>query len=75
MKEKSIISGNQYFQEILPLGCWTPVGQKKQSLVKRMVKRYQKGVDLLLTVSAVGLMFLLGIWLFLVELAEFGLHP
>lgn len=74
MKEKTIISGNPYLQEMLPSGCWAPVSRKKQSVVKRMLKQYQEGVNLLLAVSAIGLMFLAGIWIFLVELAEFGLH-
>jgi hypothetical protein len=74
MKEKSIISGNHYFQEILPLGCWAPVCRKKKSMVRRLGKRYQKGVDLVVAVLAVGVMFLVGIWVFLVELAEYGLH-
>ena len=74
MKEKSIINGNQYFQEILPLGCWAPSSVRKQGGIKRLLRRYQKEIDLLLVISALGLMFLAGIWTFLVELADVGLH-
>lgn len=73
MKEKIIINGNQYFQEILPLGCWAPSRGRKQGVLKRLLNRYQKEIDLLVVISALGLMFLAGIWTFLVELAEVGL--
>lgn len=75
MKEKTVFSGNQHLQELLPLGCWAPVNPKKQCLFRRLFVRYQKGINLLLAISAIGLMFLAGSWIFLIELAEIGIQP
>jgi len=74
MKKKMSISGSHYLQEALPLGCWVPVRQKRQKTFKSLLKHYQKEMDLLLAGTAIGLMFLAGIWVFLVELAALGFH-
>ena len=74
MKEKISISGSHYLQAILPLGCWTPVLRKRQSSLKRLLGIYQKEIDLVLAGTAIGLMFLAGIWTFLIELAEVCFH-
>jgi len=71
MKEKLIMSsGEHYFQTILPLGCWKPLYTRKQSIWKRSLKKYQTRIDSALAGIAIALMFLTGIWLFLVQLAE-----
>ena len=70
MKGKRFASGSHYFQNTLQLQCWTPVKRRKQSLFKRLLKHYQKELDAVLAASTVGLMFLLGIWGVLVQLAE-----
>jgi hypothetical protein len=69
MKEKISIGGSHYFQEALPLGSWVPVGRRRKNTLKRLRGRYQKEIDLVLAATAIGLMFLVGIWAFLVELA------
>ena len=74
MKEKISISGSHYLQGALPLGCWAPLCQKRQNILKRLVSAYQKEIDLVLAGTAIGLMFLAGIWTFLIELAEVCFH-
>jgi hypothetical protein len=69
MKEKVSINDSHYLQDILPLGCWAPVRRKRQNLLKRLFRYYQKEIDLVLATTAIGLMFLTGIWMFLIELA------
>jgi hypothetical protein len=69
MKEKITISSSHYLQGALPLGCWAPVCQKRQNILKRLLKHYQKEIDRVLAAAAIGLMFLAGIWAFLIELA------
>ena len=72
MKKKISISQNHYFLEVLSTGCWTQAYRKKQNPLKRLFKRYQKGLDTALASLAIGLMRLTGIWIFLIQLAEFG---
>ncbi len=74
MKEKISISGSHYFQEALPLGCWVPVRPKRQKPLQRLFRQHQKKIDLLVAATAIGLMFLTGIWMFLIELAEVCFH-
>ena len=71
MKEKSSVNGNYCFQSILRSGCWVPVRSRRQKSFKRLVARYQKEIDVTLAITVIGLMFLTGIWSFLVQLAEF----
>lgn len=73
MKEKIVVGGSNCFHNVLPLGCWTPYQNKKQCVGRWLLKRYQKVIDFILAASAVGLMLLAGIWMFLVELADIGL--
>jgi len=70
MKEKISINDSHYLQDVLPLGCWTPVRLQRQNLLKRLFRHYQKRLDLVLATTTIGLMFLIGIWMFLIELAE-----
>ncbi|MCF8055058.1 MAG: hypothetical protein K9K37_00270 [Desulfocapsa sp.] len=74
MKEKISISGLHYFQEALPFGCWAPARQKRKKTLKRLCRRYQKEINLVLAATAIGLMFLAGIWAFLVELSALCFH-
>ncbi len=71
MKEKTVMNSSEhYVQALLPLGCWTPVCKKKQSTWKRMLKKHQTQIDTIISCVAIGLMFLTGIWMFLVQFAE-----
>lgn len=72
MKKKNCISQNHYLQEALPAGYWAQVNRNRYNPLKRLIKRYQKEIDTALAALAIGLMFLVGIWAFLVQLAEFG---
>jgi hypothetical protein len=71
MKEKNFITTGPYFQETFQLRCWTPVKNNKQTFVKRLIKRYQKTIDTTFAITLIGTMFLIGIWCFLVQLAEY----
>ncbi len=72
MKEKLAMGASQHcFQTVLPLGCWKPICKRKQSLCKRLLKKYQTLIDSTLAGLAIGLMFLTGIWMFLIQLAEY----
>lgn len=72
MKKKSCIGQHHYLHEALPAGCWTQINRNKHNSLKRLIKRYQKRIDTALAAMAIGLMFLAGIWMFLIQLAEFG---
>ena len=74
MEKKIIVSESPYLQEVLPLGCWSALSRKKKNSVKSFLRRYRKGMDLVLAASAITLMFLAGIRVFLVEFAEFAVH-
>ena len=74
MKEKISISGSHYLQEALPLGCWAPVRPKRQNPLQRLFRQHQNKIDQLVAATAIGLMFLTGIWMFLIELAEVCFH-
>ncbi len=74
MKKRICISQTHYLQEALPTGSWTQVSRKKHNPLKRLLKRYQKGIDTALAAMAIGIMFLAGIWVFLIQLAEFGFN-
>ena len=71
MKERMIVSGNHYLQNTLQIKCWTPVRKKKKGILKRLLKDYQKEIDATLAAAAIGLVFVIGIWCFLVQLAEY----
>jgi hypothetical protein len=75
MEKKCIVSERPYVQELLPLGCRSVFSRKKQNVLKSFLRRYQKGMDLVLAATAITLMFLTGIWAFFIELAEFAVHP
>ena len=71
MKEKSITNNSPYFQETtFQLQCWTPVRGSKQGFFKRLLRRYQKEIDATFAATLIGAMFLIGIWCFLIQLAE-----
>ena len=72
MKEKMTMHTNKhYFQTVLPLGCWKPIHRRKQTYGKQLLKKYQTRIHNTLAGVTIGLMFLTGIWVFLVELAEY----
>lgn len=71
MKEKlAIHTGEHYFQTALISRCWKPVCRKKQNGWKQLLGKYQTRINATLAGAAIGLMFLTGIWVFLVQLAE-----
>ncbi len=74
MKEKMVLGGvvEQYFHVVLPLGCWKPKDSGKQHIKAGLLRRYGKRIDTALAGIAIGLMFLTGVWAFLVQLAEYG---
>ena len=74
MKEKMAMQtgGEHYFQPVLPLGCWKPQSRVKKSRGKKLLKRYQEKIDTTLAGVAIGLMFLTGVWMFLVQLATYA---
>ncbi|MBU0961220.1 MAG: hypothetical protein KKD01_02010 [Proteobacteria bacterium] len=74
MKKSNRISQHHYLQQALPAGCWAQVNRNKNNSLKRLLKRYQKKIDTAFAAMAIGLMFLTGIWVFLIQLAEFGVH-
>ena len=71
MKEKSIANASNYFQQIIQLQCRIPIRERKQSLLKHLIKHYQKALDVTFAATIIGAMFLIGIWYFLVQLAEY----
>ncbi len=70
MKGKIPVSESHYFQNILQLHCSSLVRRKKQGILKYLLRQFQKEIDTFWAATAVGFMFLLGIWEFLVQLAE-----
>lgn len=75
MKKKNCIGQNHYLQAAFPIppGSWAQFrSNNNPNSLKRLFRRYQKVIDTTLATMAIGLMFLGGIWIFLVQLAEFG---
>ncbi len=75
MKNKMTTESGQCYQTILPLGCWKPIekNRKGQNVWwQRLVKQHQNAIDSALAGAAIALMFLTGIWVFLVQLAEYA---
>lgn len=70
MREKSLINGSPYFQEVFQIRCWIPVKSSKQVFFKRLFRRYQNVIDTTVAAIIIGTMFLIGMWSFLVQLAE-----
>lgn len=75
MEKKYSVNEHSYLHEILPLGCWSVHSGKKKNGIKSFFRRYEKQLDLLLAGAAIILMLLAGIWVFLIELAEFAVQP
>ncbi len=71
MKQKMTINGSHYLQNSFQIRCWTPARKRKQGILKRLLRDYQKEIDATLAAGAIGLMFVIGIWCFLVQLAEY----
>lgn len=71
MRGKMIIRGNHYFHNSARIKCWTPVNKRKQDILKRLLRKYQKEIDTTLAMVAIGFMFVIGVWCFLVQLAEY----
>jgi hypothetical protein len=73
MKEKSCVRSDRYLAGVLHSGCWAVVRPERRTGRKRvrcLLTRYRKGIDVLLSATAIGVMFLLGIWGFLIQLAQ-----
>lgn len=73
MKKKQCIGQTPFLQEAFLAGSWPQLNPRKANRLRRFIKRYQKTVDTILAITAIGLMCLTGVWLFLVQLAECGL--
>ncbi len=71
MKEKGIINQRYTFYTVLPTRGWAPGRCRRKGTMRRLVERYQKEIDAVLAATAIGVMFLMGIWGFLSQLAEF----
>lgn len=72
MENKMTTDGEHRFQSIWPLGCWNPVYEKKMNIWQRRLKQYQKAIDSAMAGTVIALMFFTDIWVFLVQLAEYG---
>ncbi len=71
MKEKLAMNASEHYaQAALPPRCWKATCRKKQNTGRRLLKKYQTRIDSTAAGAAIGLMFLTGIWMFLVQLAE-----
>lgn len=72
MKEKSFInSGSSYFHKTFQLRSLPSVKCSNRGFLKRLLKRYQKEIDTTCAAMIIGTMFLIGIWQFLIQLAEY----
>jgi hypothetical protein len=71
MKGKNFTNSSSYFHEAFQIRCWRPVKNSKQAFLKRLIRRYQKTIDTTFSITIIGTMFLIGIWCFLVQLAEY----
>ncbi len=74
MRKRIQYQQNHILHTAFPAGCWAHSTAKKQTLFRRICKNSQKKIDTLLAAVAIGLMFFTGSWIFLVELAEYGLR-
>jgi triphosphoribosyl-dephospho-CoA synthetase len=71
MREKSLINGSPYFQEVVQVRYWTSNKSSKHIFFKRLFRRYQKIIDTTFAAIIIGAMFLTGVWFFLVQLAGY----
>ncbi len=72
MKEKLAMNANgHYYPTAITLRCWKSVHRKNQGSWKQLLEKYQTRINSTLAGAAIGLMFLTGIWMFLVQLAEY----
>jgi len=71
VKGRNYISSKQCGQGIYQARSGGITGLKKQQKIRRLLGRYQKEIDVTLAATSIGVMFLTGIWSFLVQLAAF----
>jgi len=71
VKGRKIISKKQYGNGSLQSVFWVSNKFRKQNRVKRLLGRYQKEIDVTLAATCIGVMFLAGVWSFMVQLARF----
>ncbi len=71
MKDKGIINQGYNICTVLPLGCWAQGRYRRKGIMRRLVERYRKGINAVLAATAIGVMFLMGIWGFLSQQPEF----
>jgi hypothetical protein len=72
MKEKLAMNASgEYFQTTLTLRCWKAQNRRKQGGWAQLLTKYQTRIKSTLAGATIGLMFLTGIWMFLVQLAEY----
>ena len=72
MKEKNFSNfSNPCFPKTFQPRCLMPIRKGSQGVVKRLFKRYEKEIDTICAVILIGIMFLVGIWYFLVQLSEY----
>lgn len=69
MKGKSIVYERHFFQSTLHSRCWALSQPGKVYVFKRLFIRYQSEIESILASLAIGLMLLIGIWSFLIQLA------
>jgi len=75
MKESSKPSIEFFFAQTLPPVSFRyyPNSQPwKERLIRRAVRRYGKTIELSLAAMGIGTLFLTGIYLFCIQLAEYG---
>ncbi len=70
MKEKSIIATGHCFQESFQVQRWVAVRKKRKYTIRRLCRSYQKEINSMFSATFIGVMFVIGIWCFLVQLAE-----
>ncbi len=73
MKRKDLVSGERCLAGGLQAVYWAvprPEWHRKSVLWKGVLRRYRKQLTILLSVIIIGSVFLLGMWCFLVQLAE-----
>lgn len=74
MKEPSRSSTTLIFPQTVPTISFQRFGNKniKKKKMIRLMHRYQEGIGHYLTILGVGALFLVGTYLFCIQLAEYG---
>ncbi len=70
MKGKSFFATGLYFQESFQIRRWVAVRKKRKYTIKRLCRSYHKEINSMFSAIFIGVMCVIGIWCFLVQLAE-----